>query len=779
MNKHLLKLEFDKIIDSLLSFAIIDNTKSLIKKIEPYNDIDELNSALDEVDEALKIICRYGKAPIYFSSDISNIPSFVKKGGILDGLEIYNVGRFYKTIKENKDYLLKLHKENIDCKYYQEIVDSMFLNELLLHNIERSVDETGYVLDDASMNLKSIRNRLSKIEIRIKNKLQEIIAKESKKLSLQTVTMRDGHFVIPVKSEYKNSIKGAILDISGTEQTVYIEPNEIIEIQSLKNDLLNQEKQEIEKILRFLTLDIAEYIDLMIDDLKKIIHIDFVFAKADLAKKQNANRVQINNQHILNLINAYHPLLNVKKVIPNTIQFENNLGIIITGPNTGGKTVLLKTVGLLCTMTKYGLLIPADSKSNVMIFDMICCDIGDEQSIIENLSTFSGHMNNIVDIIASITPNSLILFDEIGGGTDPSEGVSLAIAILDYLIENNIKFIVTTHYSELKLYAYNKKLVENASMEFNSETLNPTYHLRVGIPGSSNALLIAKRLGLKEEIIQNAEKNDRNNNDEIKNTIIKLEEKYQEYDIKCKDLDDLIKLNEEKDIELSKRLKNIENEKDKIINKAYSKALEDIEKIKEEANALLNDLKQQNNSNLKLHELIEYQNQLKNIDVDAPNKEKNKKEERVIYTDYKVGDDVYVEKYDQYGYIVKINKNNKYDVSIGNMVITLSNKELDKRTNDKKDKGYSNVTVVGASRQISLSLDLRGMRYDEAKDAIDKYFDDVLLNNIKQFTIIHGYGTGTMRNLVNDYLKNNKYVDSYRYGVQGEGGLGVTVVNLK
>ena len=779
MNKHLLKLEFDKIIDSLLSFAIIDNTKSLIKKIEPYNDIDELNSALDEVDEALKIICRYGKAPIYFSSDISNIPSFVKKGGILDGLEIYNVGRFYKTIKENKDYLLKLHKENIDCKYYQEIVDSMFLNELLLHNIERSVDETGYVLDDASMTLKSIRNRLSKIEIRIKNKLQEIIAKESKKLSLQTVTMRDGHFVIPVKSEYKNSIKGAILDISGTEQTVYIEPNEIIEIQSLKNDLLNQEKQEIEKILRFLTLDIAEYIDLMIDDLKKIIHIDFVFAKADLAKKQNANRVQINNQHILNLINAYHPLLNVKKVIPNTIQFENNLGIIITGPNTGGKTVLLKTVGLLCTMTKYGLLIPADPKSNVMIFDMICCDIGDEQSIIENLSTFSGHMNNIVDIIASITPNSLILFDEIGGGTDPSEGVSLAIAILDYLIENNIKFIVTTHYSELKLYAYNKKLVENASMEFNSETLNPTYHLRVGIPGSSNALLIAKRLGLKEEIIQNAEKNDRNNNDEIKNTIIKLEEKYQEYDIKCKDLDDLIKLNEEKDIELSKRLKNIDNEKDKIINKAYSKALNDIEKIKEEANVLLNDLKQQNNSNLKLHELIEYQNQLKNIDVDAPNKEKNKKEERVIYTDYKVGDDVYVEKYDQYGYIVKINKNNKYDVSIGNMVITLSNNELDKRTNDKKDKGYSNVTVVGASRQISLSLDLRGMRYDEAKDAIDKYFDDVLLNNIKQFTIIHGYGTGTMRNLVNDYLKNNKYVDSYRYGVQGEGGLGVTVVNLK
>jgi len=407
---------------------------------------------------------------------------------------------------------------------------------------------------------------------------------------------------------------------------------------------------------------------------------------------------------------------------------------------------------------------------------MVCCDIGDEQSIVENLSTFSGHMHNIVDIIENITPNSLVLFDEIGGGTDPVEGANLAMAILQYLIDKNITFLVTTHYSELKTFAFNSMKIENASMEFNSNTLNPSYKLRMGIPGSSNALSIAKKLGLKDEIIESALRLDKLKDDELKNIMKILEEKTIKAEEKNKELEKLLQENKIIQDNLNKRLANIDKEKELKINKAYDKALEDIDKLKKEAITLINSLKDKSNNDVKLHELIQYQKEVNELNLVN---EKEEEVEKPIHLDnYKVGDDVYVKKYDQFGVIVKVEKGNKYQVSFGNMMITLSNKDLEIKK-EKKREVAKTVVVNKVNKNVSLRLDLRGMRYEEAKDVIEKYFDDLSLNNIKQCTIIHGFGTGTMRQLVQNFLQKNPLVDSYRYGVQGEGGLGVTVVNLK
>ena len=454
MNKYTQKLELNTIIRQLVDNCIMAKTKNIASNIKPTNDILALNRMLDEVDEALQISMRLDRAPIMMSEEYEYPVKMAKKGGILSGIELYQTVKLYNTIKANYSFVQTLQKENINAIYYIERVNSLYLNEYLLHNLEKSIDEDGAVLDNATPNLASIRRRLQLIDSKIKNKLQEMLSKEASKLSQPTISMRDGHYVLPVKVEYKNSFRGNILDVSGSQQTVFIEPFQVVELTVQKAELINLEKQEIEKILRFLSQDVGHEADILLENYNSLVNIDLIFAKAMLAKSQNAERPTINDQHILNLVNARHPLLKVKKVIPNNISFDNFLGIVITGPNTGGKTVLLKTVGLLVLMTKCGLLIPASKHSNVMIYDKICCDIGDDQSIQANLSTFSSHMKNITEIINMVTPNSIVLFDEIGGGTDPDEGSKLAISILDYLIQNQISFITTTHYSELKLFAY-------------------------------------------------------------------------------------------------------------------------------------------------------------------------------------------------------------------------------------------------------------------------------------------------------------------------------------
>lgn len=777
MNKYEIKLELNHILEQLKELCIISKTKSIVEKLEPSNDLLYLNDVLDKVDEALMIIARFDRAPIMMSESYVETVEIAKKGGVLTGQELYVTVKLLNTIKANIQFLETLKKENIACQYYSEFVDNLYLNEFLYSNLVKSIDETGYVLDSASMNLSSIRRRIILIDGKIKSKLQEIVSKDTSKLSQATISMRDNHYVVPVKIEHKNSFKGNILDVSGTGQTVYIEPLAVVELTNQKAELIQEEKKEIEKILRNLSFDIGRDSDVLIENYNIIVNIDLIFAKAMLAKKQNAERPQINFNHQFDLINARHPLLKVKKVIPNNLCFNDYLGIIITGPNTGGKTVLLKTVGLLSLMVKYGLLIPADKNSNIMIFDYIFCDIGDDQSIIENLSTFSGHMSNIVDIINNVTPNSLVLFDEIGGGTDPTEGSNLAISILEHLVDNRIAFITTTHYSELKTYAYSSEKIVNASMEFDKDTLSPTYRLKLGVPGSSNAFDIATRLGLSKCIIDKARSLSKESETDVSLLIKKLETMslyYEQETLKAKEQIEKAELSEKL---FKKRLESLEKEKDKIIKDAYAEAESEINLIKEDALNVLSKIKDQNAKNIKLHEIIALQKDVKDINTEIIEKPKPKQEDN---RPLRLGDDVYVPDYDQYGSVTKVLKDGKYTVSLGNVTMTLTRNKLQYRTKvEPKKQVRVSTTKLAKSSSMSIRLDLRGERYEDAKEKLDKYFDDALLYGIKQFTIIHGYGTGTIRTLVLNYLKNNRNVESHRFGVDGEGGMGVTVVTLK
>ena len=779
MNKYSSKLELNHIINQLVALCVMEDTKELASHIEPTNDLEQLNLWLDEADEALRIVMRYDRAPIHLSKPFEKPVHLAQKGGLLDAAELYETSRLYQTIKANRHFLQILQKEEIPCFSYEGWINECYVNEYLDGLLLKSVDEAGNILDNATPTLASLRKRITQIDIRIKNKLQELLAKEASKLSQTTVSMRDGHYVIPVKVEYKNSVKGNLLDTSGSGQTVYIEPLPIMELNSQKQSLMAEAKQEEEKILRNLSNLVGEEAEILLSNYQIIKKIDFTFAKAMLGHQMDASRPSINDCHILSLVNARHPLLKVKKVIPNNISFDHYLGIVITGPNTGGKTVLLKTVGLLVLMTKCGLLIPASKDSQVMIYDKVCCDIGDEQSILENLSTFSGHMSNIVDIINTITPNSLVLFDEIGGGTDPSEGSSLAISILNYLLRQKIAFITTTHYPELKSFAYSCDEIVNASMEFDQNTLNPTYHLQLGIPGSSNAFEIAKTLGLKEEIIEDARARTAQTDSDVAVLIKKLEASNHELAIRIQKSNDLIEQNTQKQKELNDKLQRLEQDKNKILKNAQRKADEEVYKIKQDALKVLNEIKDNQNSGLKLHEMIALKKELESLNPDIEEK-KPHKEFAEITKELKVGDSVYVKEYDQHGNISKIMKDGSYLVSFGNVNMRLDKSDL-ALVDEVKDNNKEEVSVIKSTSAstISLRLNLIGLRYEEARDKLDKYFDDVLLCGIKQFTIIHGYGTGALRGLVQDFLKKHPQVAEYRYGGVGEGGMGATVVTLK
>lgn len=780
MNNFLKKLELDLILEELSEYAIMPITKSKILKISPLTDVLKIKSLLVETNEALGIIERLGRAPINIVSDYVNIIKVATKGGKLDGLELYETYRLYLTIRENNQHLDFLEKENIPCEHYKDYVEKLYIDEYLEAKIKKSVDEDGYILDEASPTLKSIRQKLRSMDSRIKAKLQEIVSKEASRLSQNTVSIRNDRYVIPVRAEYKNMIKGTIQDVSASNQTFYIEPLAIMELTNEKQKLIREEVKEIDRILSELSALVGDNFEVLKSNFDIIGKIDFVFAKGMLALKQEARLVNINTDHIMELRNARHPLLRVEKVIPNNISFDDYLGIVITGPNTGGKTVLLKTVGLLSLMTKCGLLVPADENSNIMIYDKVCCDIGDDQSIQANLSTFSSHMKNITDIINMVTPNSLVLFDEIGGGTDPDEGSKLAIAILDYLMKNKISFITTTHYSELKAYAYDNELVVNASMEFNQNTLSPTYKLVIGMPGASNALAIAKRLGLKNEIIEDAKERSVTANNDLKTLMAKLEKRsYRlvEEEKRVKKLEKELALAKK---EYDEKLEALEKEKQLILEKANQKAEKHLTDVALQAEIILEELKElQAKGSVKLHEVIAARKELDNL---ADKEIKVKPTPKPVNREIHMGDDVYISQYGQYGNVIKVLRNGSYEVAMGNVTTVLKKNQLevvDKVPESKVPKTKIEKVRVVTSAKMALSLDLRGERYEDAKERLSKYFDDALLTGLKQFTIIHGYGTGAIRGLVQDFLKKNKSVQSFRYGGEGEGGMGSTVVVLK
>ena len=571
--KSINKLEFSLILDKLSEFAILPAVKTQISSLKPSSNINMLEEELTKTQEALRIIQRSMRAPLYMSCDYDKILLLLSKGAILSGKELYETVKLYETIRANVKFANHLKKDQIESQYFQMITSKLYLNESIEQMLLKTLDEEGNVEDNASPKLKSLRKKLVQIELNLKQKLQEIVAKEAAKLSQTSIVLRDDRYCLAVKSEYKNHIKGIIHDTSASMQTIFIEPFIVSQMMSDKAKLQEEEKAEIHRILKELSQILLLEQPLLQENFHLIKEIDFIFAKGMLAKSYDGYRPKLNHQGRLNLIKARHPLLKVKKVIPNTVSFgDGYLGIIITGPNTGGKTVLLKTVGLLCTMIKYGLLIPADEKSDIMIFDQIFCDIGDDQSIESNLSTFSSHMTNITEIINNITPKSLVLFDEIGSGTDPIEGSNLAKAILNYLIKEKVSFITTTHYSDLKTFGFENPYVINASMEFDQHTLSPTYELKLGISGSSNAFNIAKRLGLKEEIINDAKKMAVTSDDIVRQLVLKLEKKAKQLEEQTLEYERLKEDTYQIKQEYDAKVKKFEKEKQILYKKAQAEA---------------------------------------------------------------------------------------------------------------------------------------------------------------------------------------------------------------
>ena len=776
--KSINKLEFSLILDKLSEFAILPAVKTQISSLKPSSNINMLEEELTKTQEALRIIQRSMRAPLYMSCDYDKILLLLSKGAILSGKELYETVKLYETIRANVKFANHLKKDQIESQYFQMITSKLYLNESIEQMLLKALDEEGNVEDNASPKLKSLRKKLVQIELNLKQKLQEIVAKEAAKLSQTSIVLRDDRYCLAVKSEYKNHIKGIIHDTSASMQTIFIEPFIVSQMMSDKAKLQEEEKAEIHRILKELSQILLLEQPLLQENFHLIKEIDFIFAKGMLAKSYDGYRPKLNHQGRLNLIKARHPLLKVKKVIPNTVSFgDGYLGIIITGPNTGGKTVLLKTVGLLCTMIKYGLLIPADEKSDIMIFDQIFCDIGDDQSIESNLSTFSSHMTNITEIINNITPKSLVLFDEIGSGTDPIEGSNLAKAILNYLIKEKVSFITTTHYSDLKTFGFENPYVINASMEFDQHTLSPTYELKLGISGSSNAFNIAKRLGLKEEIINDAKKMAVTSDDIVRQLVLKLEKKAKQLEEQTLEYERLKEDTYQIKQEYDAKVKKFEKEKQILYKKAQAEADEFVMTIKNDALQIIEEAKKLKNDQVKLHEIIDVRHQVNNLDRDIV---KEREMQNTDNRNLEVGDDVYITSYDQYGTISRILKDNQYEVSIGNMSVKLAKKELTKvKTITNQQPKEINFSFRKSKETISMTLDLRGKRYEDAKEALDKYIDDLVVVGLKQATIIHGYGTGVIRDLGQNFLKNNKNIASYRNGGENEGGFGVTVITLK
>ncbi|MBQ9124956.1 MAG: Smr/MutS family protein, partial [Acholeplasmatales bacterium] len=567
--------------------------------------------------------------------------------------------------------------------------------------------------------------------------------------------------------------KGIVHDVSSSNTTAYIEPDSTIETANQIDSYIASEKKEIQTILKNLSLLVGAEADILLANLEALTSLDIIFAKALMGKEYDYNDVKIENTQKFNIKKAKHPLINKAIAVPIDIElgYKHNV-IIITGPNTGGKTVALKTVGLLHLMVFTGMMVPASNDSIFGYFDSIYADIGDEQSIEQSLSTFSSHMTKIINILDKADFESLILLDELGSGTDPKEGSSLAIATIDFLKQIGSKIICTTHYSELKNYAYNHEGICNASVEFNTNTLKPTYRLLLGVPGKSNAIEIALRLGLNEKIIKEAKAYLNNTSSDSSLLIGNLEEEMTKLRNKEAELEHKIKQYEGMLEDLKREKFNLVKQTDKIILDAKKDASNILENAKEEATKLITEIKNLSEENFKEHELAELKRKTRNLDI------KHEQEEIFDY-EFKVGDFVYVKSYEKYGTISKIKKD-KYSINIGQFSMDFKKSELTLAAKPKESKPkQTRLSGYNPASHAKLSLDLRGKRYEEVDYLMDQYLDQAILGNLESVTIIHGFGTGAIRNAVQAYLKKCPYVKSYRYGQEGEGLNGVTVVYLK
>lgn len=774
---YLEKLEFNKIKNILSSYAETDTGKKMCLNLQPSNNKEKVQKALDETTEAVALIYRKGNLPLESIGDISNYILNLKNQNFLSAKALLELATLLKTSKTLKNYYFEKELNQTDS--LTNYFDHLYTNPNIEEKIFSAIIDENTFDDRASNALYKIRQQMRNTKKEIKNKLQSLL--NSKYLQEPIVTIRQDRFVVPVKSEYQTELKGFIHDTSSTGSTVFIEPISVFDLNNQLSELKNQESIEIEKILQILSSLFFDITNELENNFNLITILDFIFAKAKYSKELDCNCPKINDDKIIYLKNAKHPLLDQSIAVPITLEIGKTFSsLLITGPNTGGKTVTLKTVGLLITMTQCGMHIPASSESSIYLFDNIFADIGDEQSILESLSTFSSHMTNIINILNEATSNSLVLVDELGSGTDPIEGASLALSILEYLKEHNITVLATTHYHELKEYALLTDGVENASCEFDLETLSPTYRLLIGVPGKSNAFAISQKLGLKPEILEKAKKL-------INSDTAKTEDLLKEiYDSKA-----LIESEKEKTLQYSNKIEklkqklenettDLEEHKKEYLQKAKQEAREILLSAKQEANDIIKEMESEKNSSKNLNTL---RNKLssKLHEVNQTPEPQQEETTELDESQIKPGTIVFVPKFNKNGTILSYpNQSKKFNIQIDNIKTTLTPSQITiaKNTETKKEiitKKQSNF----APKNVRTELNVIGMNIEESIFLVDKFLDEAALAKLETARIIHGKGTGVLGKGIQKYLKTHPHVKSYRYGTFGEGEMGVTIVELK
>ncbi|MCT6924531.1 endonuclease MutS2 [Metasolibacillus sp.] len=779
-------LEFDKIRQQVAQFCTSSIGKSAIEELVPETDYETVVALLEEMDEGLSILRVKGNVPMGGIFDIRPHAKRAQIGGMLSPMELMEIASTIRASRILRNFIEDLQAdETIEIPHFVERKEQMPILTALQHEINDCIDENGGVLDSASTTLRTIRQSLRAEEAKVRQKLESLTrgANAAKMLSDSIITIRNDRFVIPVKQEYRGHYGGIVHDQSSSGQTLFIEPDAVVQANNEVQRLKVKEQAEIERILLTLSAKVEEVGHDLFVLVQLLGEIDVILAKGKYGQANKCTMPKINADGYIRLVRARHPLLPIEEAVANTIEFGRDVtAIVITGPNTGGKTVTLKTVGLCTLMAQSGLPVPALDGSEIAVFEQIFADIGDEQSIEQSLSTFSSHMVNIVDILSKFDDKSLVLFDELGAGTDPQEGAALAIAILDEVVDYGARVMATTHYPELKAYGYNRPSVVNASVEFDVETLSPTYRLLIGVPGRSNAFEISTRLGLKANIIDRAKSFTGTDRHEVESMIASLEESRVRSEREAEEAHGLLEEATYLHEQLTERIRTYDEKKESLEKKAKDKARKIVDEAKREAEAIIEELramKKNAASAVKEHELIDAK---KRLEETAPQDNKVLQKvaaERTRAQNLAVGDEVKVISYGQKGVILEKASNNEWVVQIGILKMKLPESDLEYVKPEKEQQTRTMANVKNRGGAVKLELDLRGERYEDALLRTEKYLDDALLANYPRVSIIHGKGTGALRQGIQSYLKGHKRVKSFRYGEAGEGGFGVTVVELK
>lgn len=784
--KALHTLEYPKVIDHVKSFATSSVGKTIIEELVPSTDFEQIQTWTEETDEALAILRVRGNVPLGGLFDVRPHARRAQIGGILSAMELMEIASTIRSSKILRKFIEDVtDAEDFSTKHMKNYTDGLPILTELEHEINACIDDNGMVLDSASQTLRSIRQQLRTAVQRIREKLDSYTRGQNatKMLSDAIVTIRNDRYVIPVKAEYRSHYGGIVHDQSSSGQTLFIEPNAVVQLNNDARALRLKEQEEIERILKELSMQVEIVASDLFHLVKTMATLDAIFAKAKYGTAEKCTRPTINQEGRIRLVKARHPLLKKEEAVANTIEFGNpDTAVVITGPNTGGKTVTLKTVGLCTLMAQSGIPIPALDGSEVAVFESVFADIGDEQSIEQSLSTFSSHMVNIVDILKKFDEHSLVLFDELGAGTDPQEGAALAISILDEVHGRGARVMATTHYPELKAYGYNRPGVINASVEFDVETLSPTYKLLMGVPGRSNAFEISKRLGLPQHIISHAEGFTGTDRSEVDTMIASLEESRKRAEQDAEDTKRVLEESEALKQELAERLADYEAKKEQLAEKAREKAKKIVDEARRESETVIQELRQlqkQAAAGVKEHEIIDARKRLEGALPENPvlKKEKQKKQRA---QNLQAGDEVKVLSFGQKGTLLEKVSKDEWAVQIGVLKMKLPESDLEFVKPDKPQPTVSVHSVGGRSGAgVKLELDLRGERYEDALLRTEKYLDDAVLANYPRVSIIHGKGTGALRQGIQTMLKKDRRVKSYRFGEAGEGGYGVTIVELK